>query len=76
MRLGPVEIGLILVIVLIVFGVGKLPGELTPELPEGDDYPVGNVNFAEAEAFWQEGLAGAVFAARTAMPTKSRNSRR
>jgi sec-independent protein translocase protein TatA len=24
-RLGPVEIGLILVIVLIVFGVGKLP---------------------------------------------------
>ena len=30
---------------------GKLPGELTAELPEGDDYPVGNVNFAEAEAF-------------------------
>ena len=27
------------------------PGELTAELPEGDDYPVGNVNFAEAEAF-------------------------
>ncbi len=25
MRLGPMEIGLILVIVLIVFGVGKLP---------------------------------------------------
>jgi sec-independent protein translocase protein TatA len=25
MRLGPLEIGLILVIVLIVFGVGKLP---------------------------------------------------
>jgi sec-independent protein translocase protein TatA len=25
MRLGPVEIGLILLIVLIVFGVGKLP---------------------------------------------------
>ncbi len=25
MRLGPVEIGLILVIVLIIFGVGKLP---------------------------------------------------
>src|SRR5262245_43439317 len=23
--------------------VGKLPGELTAELPEGDDYPVGNV---------------------------------
>jgi formylglycine-generating enzyme required for sulfatase activity len=31
--------------------VGKLPGELTAELPEGDDYPVGNVNFAEAESF-------------------------
>jgi formylglycine-generating enzyme required for sulfatase activity len=31
--------------------VGKLPGELTKELPEGDDYPVGNLNFAEAEAF-------------------------
>src|SRR5437763_16466532 len=31
--------------------VGKLPGELTAELPEGDDYPVGNVNFAEVEAF-------------------------
>ena len=29
--------------------VGKLPGEFTAELPEGDDYPVGNVNFAEAE---------------------------
>jgi formylglycine-generating enzyme len=29
----------------------KLPGELTAELPEGDDYPVGNVNFAEVEAF-------------------------
>src|SRR5262245_8733149 len=25
--------------------VGNLPGELTKELPEGDDYPVGNVNF-------------------------------
>lgn len=25
MRLGPLEIGLILVIVLIIFGVGKLP---------------------------------------------------
>jgi sulfatase modifying factor 1 len=34
--------------------VGKLPGELTIELPEGDDFPVGNVNFAEAEAFCQE----------------------
>jgi formylglycine-generating enzyme len=31
--------------------MGKLPGPLTTELPEGDDYPVGNVNFAEAEAF-------------------------
>lgn len=31
--------------------VGALPGELTAELPEGDRYPVGNVNFAEAEGF-------------------------
>jgi formylglycine-generating enzyme len=31
--------------------VGKLPGELTAELPAGDDLPVGNVNFAEAEGF-------------------------
>jgi formylglycine-generating enzyme required for sulfatase activity len=31
--------------------IGKLPGELTAELPGGDDYPVGNVNFAETEAF-------------------------
>ena len=31
--------------------VGEFPGELTAELPEGDDYPVGNVNFAEAEEF-------------------------
>jgi sulfatase modifying factor 1 len=30
---------------------GQLPGALTAELPEGDDYPVGNVNFAEAEMF-------------------------
>lgn len=30
---------------------GILPGELTTELPEGNDLPVGNVNFAEAEAF-------------------------
>lgn len=29
----------------------KLPGGLTAELPEGDDYPVGNVNFPEAEGF-------------------------
>jgi sulfatase modifying factor 1 len=34
--------------------LGKLPGELTAELPEGDDYPVGNMNFAEAEAFCQK----------------------
>jgi len=34
--------------------VGKLPGELTAELPEGDDFPVGNVNFAEAEAFCEK----------------------
>src|SRR5262249_1345180 len=33
--------------------VGKLPGELTAQLPEGDDYPVGNVNFAETEIFCQ-----------------------
>jgi formylglycine-generating enzyme required for sulfatase activity len=31
--------------------VGQLPGELTRQLPAGDDLPVGNVNFAEAEAF-------------------------
>jgi sulfatase modifying factor 1 len=31
--------------------VGGLPGALTAELPEGNDFPVGNVNFAEAEAF-------------------------
>jgi formylglycine-generating enzyme required for sulfatase activity len=31
--------------------VGELPGPLTAELPAGDDLPVGNVNFAEAEAF-------------------------
>jgi formylglycine-generating enzyme required for sulfatase activity len=34
--------------------VGRLPGELTAELPEGDDYPVGNVNFAETESFCQK----------------------
>jgi formylglycine-generating enzyme len=34
--------------------VGKLPGPLTGELPEGDDYPVGNVNFGEAEDFCQK----------------------
>jgi len=31
--------------------VGKLPGPATAELPEQDDLPVGNVNFAEAEGF-------------------------
>ena len=31
--------------------IGPLPGPLTKELPEGDRYPVGTVNFAEAEAF-------------------------
>ena len=30
---------------------GPLPGPLTSELPEGDDYPVGNVSFMDAEAF-------------------------
>src|SRR6516225_10976136 len=34
--------------------MGKLPGELTEELPAGDDLPVGNVNFAEAEAFCEK----------------------
>lgn len=33
--------------------VGALPGPLTAELPAGDDLPVGNVNFAEAETFCQ-----------------------
>ena len=31
--------------------MGALPGPLTEELPAGDDLPVGNVNFAEAEAY-------------------------
>src|SRR5262245_42970490 len=31
--------------------VGELPGPLTEELPAGENLPVGNVNFAEAEAF-------------------------
>ena len=34
--------------------VGKLPGELTAKLPKGDKFPVGNVNFPEAEAFCQK----------------------
>ena len=29
----------------------KLPEQPTAELPEGDDYPVGNVNYAEIEAY-------------------------
>jgi formylglycine-generating enzyme required for sulfatase activity len=29
----------------------SLPGELTAELPEGDNFPVGNVNFPEAEEY-------------------------
>lgn len=29
----------------------ELPGPLTAELPAGDEYPVGSVNFAEAEAY-------------------------
>jgi sulfatase modifying factor 1 len=31
--------------------VGPLPGALTTELPAGDNLPVGNVNFLEAETF-------------------------
>ncbi|MBX3357526.1 MAG: formylglycine-generating enzyme family protein [Phycisphaeraceae bacterium] len=34
--------------------VGKLPGRFTAELPEDDNLPVGNVNFAEAGAFCQK----------------------
>lgn len=42
---------------------GTLPGPLTAELPAGDNLPIGNVNFAEAESFcrklselaWQSG---------------------
>ena len=30
--------------------IGTLSGKLTAELPEGDEFPVGNVKFAEAEA--------------------------
>src|SRR5262245_53103880 len=30
--------------------MGKLPGPLTEELPEGNDYPGGNVNFADTGA--------------------------
>jgi formylglycine-generating enzyme required for sulfatase activity len=31
----------------------ELPGELTAELPDGAEFPVGNVNFAEAQSFCQ-----------------------
>jgi formylglycine-generating enzyme required for sulfatase activity len=31
--------------------MGSLPGDPTAQLPEGDRYPVGNVNFAEAESY-------------------------
>jgi len=34
--------------------IGELPGELTAELPAGDDLPVGNVNFAETEEFCKQ----------------------
>jgi formylglycine-generating enzyme required for sulfatase activity len=34
--------------------IGELPGELTAELGEGDDLPVGNVNYPEAVAFCQK----------------------
>ena len=34
--------------------MGELPGDLTTELPAGDDLPVGNVNFPEAETFCRQ----------------------
>lgn len=34
--------------------MGELPGPLTSELLAGDDFPVGNMNFAEAELFCQK----------------------
>jgi formylglycine-generating enzyme required for sulfatase activity len=34
--------------------MGELPGPLTAELPAGDDFPLGNVNFSEVEAFCQQ----------------------
>jgi len=40
--------------------VGKLPGELTTEGGEGDDLPVYNVNYAEAEGFCSNLTARAV----------------
>lgn len=45
--------------------VGELPGKLTEELLAGNDLPVGNVNFLEAEAFCRKltelGLASQSF---------------
>lgn len=38
---------------------GALPGPLTTELPAGDDLPVGNVNFFEAEGFCRRLTDGA-----------------
>lgn len=32
----------------------ELPGQLTAELPAGDGYPVGNINFGEAEAYCRQ----------------------
>jgi sulfatase modifying factor 1 len=34
--------------------VGPFPGSFTADLPAGDDLPVGNVNFAEAEEFCRQ----------------------
>lgn len=34
--------------------MGELPGALTDELPAGDDLPVGNLSFAEAETYCQQ----------------------
>jgi formylglycine-generating enzyme len=31
--------------------LGKVPSKPTAELPEGDDYPVGNMNFVQVESF-------------------------
>jgi len=39
--------------------MGELPGDLTTELPAGDDLPVGNVNFPEAETFCRQLTIGA-----------------
>ena len=34
--------------------LGELPGKLTDELPAGEEFPVGNVNFLEAEMFCEK----------------------